>query len=525
MRTVIRLVLSIIPLSALLFTFSLTPFDAAAAVPDAVTLLPGARAEYRFDYRGDRTQIDVALDAEGAVGLEMFIYTPAQLDEARRGKELVAIAQGTRNSGHDLFWSGGFPAPGVYEVAVENLGPAIIAYRLDITGESVSGVSQLLPPPAPAASNLANRTLTVPLPPGAGNPAFSIKVPGAPAACTHAYQLPPVIYSSIKLCPNEGYPPLRVVGSGIGVFGDDAHTAIISAGGRQYALTVEGSGNIVDGVIIQASADAADLGAWLCQYEQCVFEVGTRRVELNGGVLYGGGILLKGSNSVIRGVTVRGGTIGVATVDGRGNLLLDNDLSELNGWGMYNWSSNSSYFVNNKLNRENHACTTPDGYKFLHGCETAGWVCLACQNNVVAQNQCEGSANCYYMSGERGLASNNNRFVANYCGGATDNCFEITFSKGNVLRDNVTGPDPLTGAACKYPFWMGGSAIVFGSNLWHCAFSADESIARATASTPAATVPLYSEAAFSAVVSPPPASESDTEKARPIPYSPPLMAE
>jgi hypothetical protein len=115
--------------------------------------------------------------------------------------------------------------------------------------------------------------------------------------------------------------------------------------------------------------------------------------------------------------------------------------------------------------------------------------------------------------------------VANYCGGATDNCFEITFAKGNVLRDNVTGPDPLTGAACKYPFWIGGSAIVFGTNLWQCAISADESIARAAASTLVATVPLYSETAFSAVASPPAAPESDADRARTIPYSPPVQAE
>jgi hypothetical protein len=240
--------------------------------------------------------------------------------------------------------------------------------------------------------------------------------------------------------------------------------------------------------------------------------------------LYGGGILLKGSNTVIRGVTVHGGTIGIATVNGRGNVLLENNLDDLNGWGIYNWSSSSSYFVNNSLDRENHACTTPDGYKFLHGCETAGWVCLACTENLVAQNHCEASANCYYMSGERGLASNYNRFVGNYCGGATDNCFEITFSKGNVLRDNVTGPDPVSGAACNYPFWMGGSSIVFGPNTWNCALSPDESLARATASTAVATVPLYSEIG---IVPPATASTvpSETAATGPIPHSPPLAAE
>jgi hypothetical protein len=207
--------------------------------------------------------------------------------------------------------------------------------------------------------------------------------------------------------------------------------------------------------------------------------------------LYGGGILLKGSSSVVHGVTVHGGTIGIATVNGRGNYIVDNQLSDLNGWGSFNVSSVNSYFVGNVLNRENHPCTTPDGFKFEHGCETAGWVCLACSSNVIARNHCESSANCFYMSGERGLASNYNKLIANYCAGATDNCFELTFSRGNLLQDNVTTADRNTGGACKYPFWIGGSTVYFKNNTWECAITAADALDHATASTKARTSAIF----------------------------------
>lgn len=192
----------------------------------------------------------------------------------------------------------------------------------------------------------------------------------------------------------------------------------------------------------------------------------------------------------MHGVTVRGGTIGVATVDGYNNTLVENHLSDLNGWGSFNIRSNNSVYAGNVFNRDNHGCTTPDGHKFEHGCETAGWVCLQCNNNLVARNHCEGSGNCFYMSGERGLASNNNRFVGNYCAASPNNCFEFTFSKGNILQDNIATAHPQTGAACKYPFWIGGSTVYFGKNTWGCTISPEDSISDAVKSTTIPTVAL-----------------------------------
>ncbi len=491
------------------------PAAVARADSDFIPLVPGGRDEYRFEYSGDRTTIEIALDAPGATGISLYVYTPAQMQAAARGEPLIAVGKGTPNNRHEAFWAGGFNTAGVYYVAVENASPGVILYRLTITGQSVRGVARLVEEPAPTTANLAaSNTLVVNLPPGAGIPALHLNVPRPPATCTHSYQVPVVLSQSIKLCPDEVYPPLRLVGNNLAVYADEAHSAVVTAAGRQYAITAEGNNLFIEGVTIQASADAADQGAWLCQYEECVFPTQPRQTVIHGGVNYGGGILLRGSYSTIHGVTVRGGTIGIATVNGVGNNIVDNRLDDLNGWGSFNVNSRSSYFVGNTFNRENHACQTPDGRTFLHGCETAGWTCIGCTGNVIARNHCEASGNCYYLSGERGLASNDNRLLSNYCAGATDNCFELTFSRGNILQDNIATALPETGAACMYPFWIGGSTVYFKNNLWQCTVSANDALAGATASTSHPTLALELGAA-------PPLTGSATTTTAPRPTAAP----
>lgn len=454
------------------------------------TLLPGVRADYRFDYRGDGSQIKVAIDGSDPTAVALSIYTPAQLEAVRRGEVVTPIGRGMPSRDHSLFWAGGFKVPGVYHAFVENRSAAPITYRIDISGDGVSGAAQVYAVSAPMASGVVveggQKFLTMALPPVAGDP-LKLPMPNAPSACTHANQIPGVIGKSIKLCPNEIYPPLRIVGNNIGLFTDDSRTAIVTSVGRQFAVTVEGASNWVEGVTIQARADPKDLGAWLCLYDECLFPTRPLTTTLKGGIGYGGGVLLRGSNSTVHGVTVRGGTIGIATVDGKGNYILENQLSDLNGWGSFNMGSANSFFVGNILNRDNHGCTTPDGRKFLHGCETSGWVCLGCQANMIARNHCELSANCFYMSGERGLASNDNKLIANYCAGASDNCIELTFSQRNVFQENVSTVDPNTDTPCKYPFWIGGSIVYFKDNTWECSIAADDAFNQARDSTVVAT--------------------------------------
>jgi hypothetical protein len=479
----------VVVLLTLLLFFSI--YAPALADGPSGTLLPGARVDYRFDYRGDGSQIRVALDSSDSQWLTLSIYTPSQAETLRRGGTVDPVGRGTPSRDHDLFWAGGFRAPGVYHVFVGSRANAPILYQLDITGDGVSGagpVVAVVPTPLPANRVVPDRgqnVLVVNLPRGAGTNALRLPMPNVPTNCTHANQIPTVIAQSIKLCPRETYPPLRVVGSNIGVFADDAHTAVVTSSGRQFAITVEGANNWVEGVTIQARADPQDATAWLCLYDECLFPT-QPLTALRGGIRYGGGILLKGSGSTVHGVTVRGGIIGIATVDGRGNAIVDNTLNDL-GWGSFNVNSNNSYFVGNILNRNNRACTTPDGRKFLHGCETSGWVCLNCQQNIVATNHCELSANCFYMSGERGMDSNDNKLLANYCSGASDNCFELTFSQRNVLQDNVGTMDSNTYTPCKYPFWVGGSIVFFQNNRWQCSIDPDDAFNQSRDSTIVAT--------------------------------------
>ena len=451
----------------------------------------GKRVEYRLDYAGDGSAIRVLATETDVNNLVISVYTSDQIDSVRRNEKPTPVGLATRLRDDTLQWSGGFRSKGVYYVVVENRAPNAITYRLSITGDSVSGAARVAPSGPPISTQIINqngqKTLTVNLPPGVVTTTLQLAMPADPGACTPPSQVPNPLRRSIKLCPAQIYAPIGIIGDNIALLADDAHSAIIASNGRQYAVTMEGSNNWIEGVTIQARADPKDLGAWLCLYDDCLFPTRPVTTTLHGGTLYGGGILLKGTDTTIHGVTVRGGTIGIATVNGRNNKFIENVLNDLNGWGSFNISSRDSYFVGNYWNGEDHGCTTPDGRKFLSGCETSGWVCLGCIANIVARNSCENSANCFYMSGERNLASNNNSFLSNYCAGASANCFEITFSFGNILQDNLATYESKSNKICKYPFWVGGSVVFFANNIWECAIGEDDAFNQSRDSTTVAT--------------------------------------
>ncbi len=471
----------LLALGALLFAFGavLSPqiaSPARAQQETEITLLPGQEHIWRFEYKGDKTEITVV--AEAPEGVELGVYEPDAAEP---------VGRGTRR-GNELIWVGKFRAPGVYRAIVTNNTSGPILYSLVVLGESVSGVGRIVASAPPQNANVSTQggrlNLNVNLPTGNRK----LTSPIVPAHCTPANALPPIINASVKLCPNEIYPPMHLVGNGIGLFGDDARSAVINGGGRQFVVVMEGTGNWIDGVVIQSAPDERDAGAFLCQYDECIFPTQPEPTKIQGGLAYGGGILLRGANNVVHDTTVRGGTIGVASVDGYNNFLVGNNLSDLNGWGNFNIRSRNSVFAGNTFNRDDHPCTTPDGRKFENGCETAGWVCLQCEQNLIANNHCEYSGNCYYLSGERGLASNNNRFIGNYCAASPNNCFEFTFSQGNTLQDNIATAHPQTGAACKYPFWIGGSTVYFGKNEWGCSIGPEIAIEHAIASTNVPTI-------------------------------------
>lgn len=468
-----------------LFTASVSAQGAPASLPG------GAKVEYRFDFNGSGT-VRVGFKSPGATNVVMAVYNPAQVAQLQRGEQPQPIGRGAASRDYELFWQGSPREGGTYRVVIENRNNFAIKFQLDVLGEGVTTVAQLgfafLQSPTNVISEGGRSYLVVDLPKNLGLDPLRLLIPPKPETCAKPNQLPPTITQSIKLCHGEVYPPLKIAGNNIALFGDELRTAVVTSNGRQFAITAEGSNLWIDGVVIAARADPQDVNAWLCLYDECQFQTSKGAVTLRGSTRYGGGILLRATNSTVRGVTVRGGTIGIATVNGRNNYILDNELNDLNGWGSFNVSSVSSHFVNNQLHRNNHGCATPNGQKHASGCETAGWVCIGCAGNHIISNKCELSGNCFYMSGERGFASNENRFLANYCAGASANCFEITFSLNNLLANNIATLEPKTNTPCKYPFWVSGSTAFFQNNRWECAISANDAFNQSRDSTVVGTM-------------------------------------
>lgn len=270
------------------------PTSPVLADEETLTLLPGAKHEYRFDYRGDRTQIDIVVEAPE--GVELSVFVPDQPEP---------IGQGSRK-GNELHWSGKFNVPGAYRASVENKTPGPILYSIAFLGESVSAVAQIVQDSAPASANASTQGGRIALNVALPGSARRLQSPVVPGDCTPANALPPIVNTSLKLCANEIYPPLHLKGNNIGLF-DESHSAVINAGGRQFAVVMEGTGNWMEGVVIQSSPDAADAGAFLCQYEECVFATQPEKTVLKGGLAYGGGgAAARGEQCSARGYGARG---------------------------------------------------------------------------------------------------------------------------------------------------------------------------------------------------------------------------
>ncbi len=324
------------------------------------------------------------------------------------------------------------------------------------------------------AKNAApSRTISVDMPASLNTGALSIGIPPEPNDCTPANAMPDVIDVSVKLCSGQTYRPFLLRGNNIGVFGD--RSAIIRSSGRGYGIIAEGSNLFIRGVTIRGSVEGGDDGILLCLYPDCRGRAG--------GVAYGGGILVRAINTTVMDSDIGGGVAGVAADHVTGLKLINNRLDGSSGWGSYNFAVDNSFFVGNSFNQDNRSCTSPDGVYLSSGCESAGLVFIASQRNIIARNTCTNSGDCYYINGEGNLTSNFNRFHKNECRASPHNCFEVTFSVGNEFVENITGNDPATGAACKYPFWVGGSKVLFARNTWSCTISPDTALRHAAQST------------------------------------------
>ena len=292
------------------------------------------------------------------------------------------------------------------------------------------------------------------------NGALTVEIPRAPNIpyCTPASALGNIVTRSIKLCAGQTYRPFTIVGNNISVVGDSARTAKIRSSGRGYGITVRGSNVLLSGVNIVGATAASDMGSWLCLYEQCAY----KNPPIAGGVNYGGGILLQGSNNTVMNSTVTGGVIGIASLNGRGNKFINNQLTNLSGWGIFAVAPTNSAFVGNVLQDINRSCTDPGGNFYAAGCESAGMLLMGADTNIIANNTCARSGNCFYLNGEGGRLNNFNKLYGNVCNAPSFNCFEITDAQGIEFDNNSATLTPENTSGCE--IWLVRAQIISGKN-------------------------------------------------------------
>lgn len=292
------------------------------------------------------------------------------------------------------------------------------------------------------------------------NGMMTVDVPAVPNIpyCTSPYALGSIVMRSVKLCAGQTYRPFAVAGDNIAVLGDSNRTAKIQSAGRGYGITVRGNNVLISGVNIAGTTAPQDAGNWLCLYEQCLY----KNPPIAGGINYGGGILLLGSKNTVMNSHLSGGVIGIASVNGRGNKLLNNELSGFSGWGIFAVAPVSSAFIGNTLQDINRGCTDPSGRFFAGGCESAGMLLMGADTNIIANNACARSGNCFYLNGEGGRLNNFNKLYGNICSAPSFNCFEITDAQGIEFDDNRATLTPDNTSGCE--IWLVRAQIISGKN-------------------------------------------------------------
>lgn len=164
--------------------------------------------------------------------------------------------------------------------------------------------------------------------------------------------------------------------------------------------------------------------------------------------LYGGGILLKGTNgATVTGVAARHAQNGIGLIDARRSYIADNDVSENSGWGIHLWASSQNVIVRNAAHH-NVRCESP---AYRRGCDSAGILLRErSDSNLVADNDITWSGDGFFLSGQLGYVrpSRGNMVLRNDASAAYHNAFESTFSPDNVFVENRAD-------SADYGFWLG----------------------------------------------------------------------
>jgi len=145
-----------------------SPLDPLMVPTDWSNLAPSTTVWYYFDYGGGaptgkfgprggsgNSNANIAIDANGASGIQFTVYTPTQGTDWLRDQSIAPIGRGspyrdtsTGNISRDLYWSGAFNTGGRYFIAISNTTSNPISFRLSVTGDTI----QLYPAPTPTPS-------------------------------------------------------------------------------------------------------------------------------------------------------------------------------------------------------------------------------------------------------------------------------------------------------------------------------------------------------------------------------------
>lgn len=92
-----------------------------------------------FQYEGDGSNVDIALDTKPKDGATFSVWTPEQVRLYGLGEDVEPLGRGTPNeyAKGDLSWSGSFSQPGTYYVLVQHRGDATSYCKLTLQGKDV----------------------------------------------------------------------------------------------------------------------------------------------------------------------------------------------------------------------------------------------------------------------------------------------------------------------------------------------------------------------------------------------------
>ena len=114
------------------------PGDALSPDGQLVTVAPHSAEWFVFNVGGGRHSVNATVDANGASGIRLAIYTPEQISNWLRGDDLKAVGNGAPGHNHDLEWDGDFNIAGTYYAAVYNDSDAPVPVQVSVTGDAVT---------------------------------------------------------------------------------------------------------------------------------------------------------------------------------------------------------------------------------------------------------------------------------------------------------------------------------------------------------------------------------------------------